>query len=807
MKFAKQNLVKSPLRSFLMLFGFSFMMVVISLALSMKSVMEAYYIHAYQQRTAHIDLEMTIGPNSASRYFSTRDLTELGLNNHANVFKIDTLTDQDTYLTVLATNPSDFELLYQGDYTLSETEIIITKSSAKTLDLMVGDTVSLSIGTQTLHLTVKDILPDYGVFQGQTAYIAHDPHVASFLKTLFPPLTNYPNSFFSNFNNTVYFDTVDIEETKTLVSNIQAYQDLTFKESIPVDYIKQLVNRAVSLFQLMLIFIGIAVFLLIQTTYALVFKEKEQSLSIIKLLGGSLAFGFSIWAIEMVLLMIPATIIAYLLTYLIIQIGLNVLMPGLEYIVSIPIMLWSTGLVLGIFLLTTLLYGIRFNRKTEIARLSFKPDKNVSLRIHSCVVLASFGLIFWIGHDTLYESLWSLMLTIVVAYSLIKVIHQGVFKLISLFKEHSLPYLFKMTAVKKSFYRFMILALATFVSVTLLFQTTGYIKLKAYYIRREYQADLLMTNVLNNPIQVQNEIESLEGVEVASVVGIYRNVAINPSGQTLSAIYMLDPDMIPHYFGMKSEDDSLTDFIHSNEPSIWLPMRYKAVYDIEIGDVINLSINKEFNDVNLKVIGFFDEAVGNTAFINLYRFVEYQSLKQSNILIKTTQKEDIQKTLMDTYGHRLIYILDFQAGAKALSKEVITSMNYATFVIFIILFGLLLSLLNQGLILFDELKPNYMRVSLLGYSNRKLGSYLLTEGVLMMMTLTLSSIILLQTLNPLIKPLLLLFDEYEKITFSFSDLGMGLLFSNILLLITRVLYLKGLRQMNLVQILKMHQMD
>ncbi|MCU0104620.1 hypothetical protein N7603_03005 [Acholeplasma vituli] len=782
------------------------MMVVISLALSMKGVMEAYYIHAYQSRSEHIDLEMTTGPNSSTRYFSTRDLDELNLNNHANVFKIDTLTNQDTYLTVLATNPTDFEILYGEYHVVSDTEIILTDTGAKKLSLEVGDTLSLTVGSSTLEFTVKAILQDYGIFQGDLAYIAHDPHVATLLKTLVPPLEIYPNTFFSNFNNTVYFDTFDVLETQSVLTSLETYKDLDFKESLPMPYIKQLVNRAVSLFQLMLIFIGLAVFLLIQTTFVLVFKEKEQSLSIIKLLGGSLAFGFIIWAIEMVILMIPAALISYLLTYGIIQIGLMVLMPGLYYQIAFRLILLSLGVVLSIFILTTLAYSLAWKKQSEVSRLSYKPDKSWPILVHCGLVVIVLALYFIIDHQTLSTTLTSLLLSIVLAYSLLKVISHGIGYFILKFKDSSLPYLFKMTYVKKSFYRFMTLALATYVSVILLFQTTGYIRLKASYIEREYQADLLVSNVLTNIDTVEEEIALLEGVDNSTKVGIFRNVAITPSGQTFSAVYMLAPNEITSYFGMSSESNSLVDFQNTSEPSIWLPMRYQAVYGIKKDDIIHLDLNKKYSSVPLKVVGFFDEAVGNTAFINVHQFSGYEGLKQTHILIKTDDPKSLQQTLMHNYGHRLIYIYDFQAGAKALSSEVIASMNYATFVILIILVGLLLSLLNQGLILFDELKSNYMRVSLLGYSTKNLSCYLLIEGFWMMVTLSLSTAVIVCLIDPLIKPLLLLFDEYEKITFMLNDFWIGLALSNGLLLLTRIVYLKGLRNMDLVRILKMHQM-
>lgn len=806
-KFAKQNLVKSPLRSFLMLFGFTFMMVIISLATTMQDVMRQYYIYQYERRTEHIDLEMTIGTNSEARYFSTRDLNELALNNHATVFKIDTMTEENTYLTLMATNEADFELLYGQYYSLLENEIILTETTANRLGLKQSETLTLTIGSGHLTFIVKDIIPDYGVFQGEKGFIRHDPHVATLLKTLLPSLSNYPDSFFINFNNTVYFDTNDIASTIQVMSSIPSYQQLDFKVSIPTNYINQLINRAVSLFQLMLLFIGVTVFLLIQTTYALVFKEKEQMLSTIQLLGGSLRFGFGLWVIEMGLLTIPAFFLAYGLTYGIIQMGMWVLLPGLSYPLSWLSVLISLSLVWGLFAITILYYSVRWHTKTEITRLKFVPSKRVSWLVHIIIVSFGLGIYALLNRGSLNDTLIRLVIIVLIAYSVILLIHPLGGYGLKLFKQQPYTFLFKMSDNKKSLYRFLILSLTTIVSITLLIQTTGYIQLKANHIRREYQADLVLSNVLRQMDVVQTEVSAIPEVSNSTPVGIYRNVKIMPTDQTFQAIYAIDPAKITEYFGMVAVQNSLDDFIHSHEPAIWLPMRYQAVYGLKVGDTITLDINPSFEQVSLKVIGFFDEAVGNTAFINLHQYVGYEGLKQTHLLIKTDDVKTVQTKLMNEYGSRLYYVYDFQAGAKALSDEVIQSMHYATVISFVILAGLFLSLLNQGILLFDELKTNYMRVSILGFSFKQIATYIGFEGIVIASTLTLSSSILLMLLNPLIKPLLLLFNEYEKIVFAPNDFLIGLCLGNLLILFTRFFYIRKLSQMNIVSVLKMHDLN
>lgn len=806
-KFAKQNLVKSPLRSFLMLFGFTFMMVIISLAATMQDVMTAYYVYQYERRTEHIDLEMTIGTNAEARYFSTRDLNNLQLNNHANVFKIDTITQESTYLTLMATNEADFELLYGQYYSLLEDEIILTETAAKTLGLNQTDRLTLTLGSGNLTFTVKAIIPDYGVFQGEKGFIRHDPHVATLLKTLLPSLSNYPDSFFTNFNNSVYFDTIDITSTIEVVSAMNSYQQLDFKVSIPSNYIKQLINRAVSLFQLMLIFIGITIFLLIQTTYALVFKEKEHMLTTIQLLGGSLRFGFGLWVIEMGILTIPAFFLAYGFTYGIIQIGMWVLLPGLLYPLSWLPVLMSLSVVWGLFAITILYYSLRWHSKTEINRLKFIPSKQTDWSVHMIIVSVGLSIYALLNRGSLNDTLIRLVVTILIASSVILVIHLLVGCGLKLLKQKPYTYLFKMSDNKKSLHRFLVLSLTTIVSITLLIQTTGYIQLKANHIRREYQADLVLSNVLRQMDVVQTEVSNMPEVNGSTPVGIYRNVKITPSGQTFQAVYAIDPAKIPEYFGMIAVQNSLETFIQSHEPAIWLPMRYQAVYDIKVGDIITLDINPSYNQVSLKVIGFFDEAVGNTAFINTHQFIGYEGLKQTHLLIKTDEVKTVQTKLMNQYGSKLYYVYDFQAGAKALSDEVIQSMHYATVISFVILAGLFLSLLNQGILLLDELKTNYMRVSILGLSFKQLATYIWIEGLVIACTLTLSASILLRLLNPLIKPLLLIFNEYEKITFQSNDFLLGLCLGNHLILLTRLFYIRKLKQMNIVSVLKMHDLN
>lgn len=144
-KFAKQNLVKSPLRSFLMLLSFTFLMVVLTLAFTMNDVLTEYYVYRYERQSEHIDLEMTIGSNASARYFSTRSLDENDAGVYAKVFKVDVLAEDANYITIFATSEVDFELLYGTAYALNEHEIILTETSAKAHQVAVSESDRKSV--------------------------------------------------------------------------------------------------------------------------------------------------------------------------------------------------------------------------------------------------------------------------------------------------------------------------------------------------------------------------------------------------------------------------------------------------------------------------------------------------------------------------------------------------------------------------------------------------------------------------------------------------------------------------------------
>jgi hypothetical protein len=507
---------------------------------------------------------------------------------------------------------------------------------------------------------------------------------------------------------------------------------------------------------------------------------------------------------ELFILYIPAAILGYGLAYGIIQIGMQLLMPGLLYPLSFLPILYSIGILTVIFIVTVLYHTLQWQSKTEVSRLKVLPDQKVNTWVHGLVVVL-FGTFYVILPNAgVQYTLIKLFLVLSMTYSLLIIIHRFWMKQISRFKETPYPYLMKIAYHKKTLYRFLWLSLATLVAVTLLFETTGYIKHKAKVIINEYQADLVLSNVLSNVTQIQTELSNHTLVESSTPVGIYRNVSIAEGNQVFQAVYMIDPQNIPLYFGMTHVNDLMV-FQNSTEPAIWLPMRYQAVYGVNVGDTVHLGLTKTHNHVPLKVLGFFDEAVGNTAFINLHRVSGYSDLKQTHILINTNDPQALKNDLINTYSSRLYYVNDFQLNARNLSHEVIQSMNYATFVTMIILAGLLLSMMNQGMILFYELKPSYVRASILGLSKQTLKKHLWFEGLLVSLSLTMGSIITVLAINPLIKPLLLLFDEYENIVFKPSDIALGLVIGNLMLVLTRLFYISKSKHLNPSDVLKMHQ--
>lgn len=403
-----------------------------------------------------------------------------------------------------------------------------------------------------------------------------------------------------------------------------------------------------------------------------------------------------------------------------------------------------------------------------------------------------------------YKSLVQLGLGFVVLFSLAFTLFSYLSILLSKRKKPLLlTYQIKMILSKKAFYQYTIVLLMSFMSLFLLILANDYMQIRASTYQNEYKLDIVVTNIIREYDQVYDEVNALDSVDHATKAGIYLNIDLVDYNENISELVSIDPTQIETYFNIGINQTSLQSLNNATTLKIILPSRFNYLYNIENGDYVSLKINDTYDNLSFEVIGFFDKQLGNLAFTNLENIPTYEEISNNAIFVNAkTDKELLKNELLDAYSNKMILIIDHEEAVDMLIHEMYRVTTYITYIISVIIFCFILSIINHSSLLLAQMKANYARIHVIGFSNIKMSVLLAKESVIQLFILLFSSLFSYVMIATRLDKIILIFGEYEPIQLTFSSMLYGSLFIFVLFIFIKFIYIYRLNRIDKTSIIK-----
>lgn len=821
-RFAFKNLIKYPLQTFVLLFSFFSLFTVTLIGFSIRAIIESYYYEKNIAEYRDIDFYLTANENSKTRYFSIRSLNENQevqelFSDVLPFFEIQTLVglnEEKIYVTAMASAIDSFKKtagLVNYSKELSNNEVIITESLAKKYQLNINDSLILYVGESLKSFEIVEIVIDDGLFYGNKIYLNKEHTLSFFLSALNPDLGNLNPIFLKNLYNRIYFEVkeeVDIDYAKEKVLSINDYKYLNITNILDYENYK-LIERNITIFLIIISFIFLAIFSVIQTTFQIIFEEKRKSFSIITILGGTKLYSFFIVAIEIAVLFIISFLISIKLADIIINRGLMYLSINTNYRIRLSAIWLSIGVAIIIFLLTATYYFFKFNRKTAISQI-VEVVKDYSTKRKYIFVSLLFAAILYIVIEV-SKIKETFPFFILIQTSLIFIgLFLLTFILLSLLeiilKKFKLNYFnlhFKMLFSNKIFYYYSAIMLICFASIIFLVSTYHHQMQKASIIEEEYQIDFALTNFISRFDLTFNDLNELDEAERVSAVLMYQNVKFIDNQEKLKYFISLDYEDINYYFNYNIDEEISLKLLNKDVGVVILPERFHLLYGLDVGDTVNISINQKYSMEQFEIIGFIDTQSYNIAFCNMLSLEKYESEIANAIFVNAQgDRLDLKEKLINRYSKNLIYVLDFKEIIQEASTEIKQVINYVSYIITVFLVCIIFSIFNCSILLFQDLQKNYSRAIILGVSKKKLIVNIILEQLLIFIVYLVSSIFCLKVFSYILPEVFIFWGEYEKIILSIDWLVTGGLLCFIVYLFTRGVYFIKLLLLNPIAILK-----
>jgi putative ABC transport system permease protein len=827
-RFAYKNLIYFKLRSILIIIGFLSLCVSLFMGFSMQGFFEAFFYGELKDKYNQIDLKMEVSPYANARFFLTTALNDPSLDNilvdAIPFFEIMTLIETPsgtkTYVNTMASTMTHFRKVsnqrtYPGGELLSD-EMIITKSFADKHHLKLGNTLTLYAGNTNKQFYIVEIVQDGKLFQEDTIYLSKSSSISFFLTSLNPAYSNLPPSTLVNVHNIVYLDVnpdISFDEAISALKEINAFSNLSYNLAIDSKAVNQMIYRNVSVFNMIIAMITLAVLIVMQTTFLIYFDDKKKTFANIDLLGGKKSFSYLIVLIELFILLVISFILAIFVANLIIAYGVDFLGSSITYQIQPAAILIASSVIIILFLFSSFYYFNRFNKESSIHQSKDQgKEKKESFALYSLLVVISLTL-YLMSVSSLFKSIlgyyssiasifFSILLLFTLSYSLLYLITYVLTK-------KRKPYVFllhlKILLVKKAFYQYTAVILVSFLSLFLLILVNDYMDYRITAYQDEYQVDFALTNFISRYDQTFNEINNLPLVEDVDQVGLYKNITIDSINQNISFVLAIDPNRIDTYFNIDIPAETLSSLNATDYLVIILPIRYQLIYHLEVNEQITLDIDPNYPSQNFIVGGFFEKQLGNIAFTNLHKVLGYEDISFNSIFVNASSDRLILKDqLMESYSKNMVFIYDFQDDLTKLTSDMRKTTEYLTLIISIIILCFVLAIINHSSLLLGQMKDNYSRLYVLGYSHQKMRKILIIESLVIFIVILLSSLVSYVLIAVQFNRFILIFGEYENIQLTMHSLYAGVLFVFFVYTLIKIIYILQVKRIHPSEVLKLY---
>ncbi len=777
LRFSWKNIIRNPGRSLVVFLTLMISMTLTVLILGMNHGFSQIFYHQFQDPYLNVDMTITYDSNSESRILNKRGLVERYSSYYRfaacffNYYSLMGSGDEPGYYAqVFSGAVIDLENLIDTDLgVLNDGEVFVTRSMAEKHGLSVQDDIRLYVAGTEVSYRIKAILSDKGLFTGDVVFV----NKVELLQHLFSL------SGLANLGNIIYLDLVDPTQASQLASLLAEdsdYADFVVAPTADPLVIKTMTNNTSALF----IGVGgitlIAVLVVLNSVFPLLFQDFRQQIGIIKILGGDQRFSLSVWVTQFFLLSLGAVPLGIYLAWTVFNEGAGIL--GITSVIElgVPVICLSLASYL-LFVGAEIL--LRFRGLIRQSGVTLTYDRRHEWAQPSFILFGISGVLFAVHQLTKFfsepiDAVISLITGLVFCFSLCDFLVSVVGKGISRKKRKSLFGLFgaqnlRNNKIVRSSLR---VALISIVVIALNLTLRSFILSDSETMKNAVLARYFLTNIVDDPVAVQTQIETEYDVEAMQEAIIYRYISMDlsqdDSPRRRRAVFFisLPPEEMDTYFDFEFDSGVMEKLADTQTPYIAVSEGVGKIYGLEVGDEVVVELGREHPQMTFRIAGFINTNYHGIVFSNLYQLDAYADAGMANtLIIKNEADETLKSGLMAKYNARLYYLVDFSELFAEGMEEIFLVMDFMSLLAYAVVFGFVIVIINNSLLLYYSLKNDYAKLKILGLSPAELTGQLAREAFWITTIAAGSSFLALCVLVPQLGPLMLLATFYKQIPF------------------------------------------
>ena len=757
----------------------------------------------------NIDIIIDYDEYSSSRLINKRDLQqEYGeyFNDSLAFFNLNLLTEtnEDKYYSMMFSSLDyEFERFVDQDVNTLSNEVIITDTFANTYNLKKGDNFIFYILENTFTYSVGEIFPDTGIFKGLSFYVDKE--------TLLENV--YGLSSLSNFGNTIYLDIKDDYDISNIINFLESSQEYKGYHIFPAvnwEYINSRTMDNISMFLSLGVIVLLAILMVLDSLFPIVNKDMKKNLGIINTLGGKSKIIYHVSIIQWMIYILISLVIGLILSVFVINYGVYIYgIKGFILVKTLPILLS----LVSVISFTLIKSYLSFKREKKVSIISKSKDKRfVYLKIrYPLLAFATIVLLLELYFHFFNIAIHSLIIVVTslyIAFNISSVLLKLFSRALSNLKVKSIFSLFssKHLINNKHIHQSLRVLFISLISIVLIFSIRYYLfdEIEKFYNVMDF--DLAVTNINDYDEDLFQEINNYE-IDQSDIGIIYNDIIIyfNDNEYQPSKYFVsMDYENISNYLGIdiiKFDNRVISDSI----PIVVLPKNFELVYNLDIGDIVNLNLNYKLRDIDMIVAGYFDTNFDNIIYSNIFEIDVYQdSAKINSIFINSSEKAIIYNDLIQDYSERMYFVLNPDSYFDDIVEGVQKVTNYFSVFTAFLIFCFAIVIFNNTVLVFYDIQSDLVKVKILGASKKDFIKTILQEVIVIFFIILFVGIIEILILSKHLKGIVLLINYYKDISASINAILIGYILTCFVLVVSYVYYLHKINKINLIDEIKFY---
>lgn len=816
LKYVYRNTSRNFFRTlslFLSIFMLSF---IVLPAFTIKDALSTGYYLYEDVKHENVDVVVTFDSKSTNYIIDDTKINKIKhcFDYYGSFFEMSTLCKvNDTQLSVmlLSGNSSDLEGFIEEDLPfLQYNEVIINKSVAEKLNIGLNEQVEIFIADKAYSYKIVKIIEDRSIFEGDKVLVQKNFYVKEYAKHVL----NIDMDDYSNINlaTSIYINLKDgyaREDVINLLKTDKYYSNSVVHDPRGYEGMKADVEMGTGiLYAAIAIFIAALLFVLV-SIINLRIKTIKNEVGIVETLGENKRYVFKLLMIEIMILSIFGLLFAYLLSNFVYTKEFSILSVRGDF--KYHYRIWQ---FLGTYCCVVIICGLtlwkgylKYNKLSTIDLAknkqydtvwSFKKLIVINLILIIFVVLDYF--LFSVYLPLMVSSILGILIYVTFGIMLVSLIVKIICRIFRWDKVFNVTFLrnLNINRIKHNSLKILLVCLFGIVMCCIVIEN---IDLTLSNVESSLNIDNILISPKGVDESVVEDIKKHPAVEGATLGFFEDKVSTKNNEYTFLVVFSCDASETKNLMNFEL-DQSYLDKFCSNEKYVVVMEDFLVASGLQIGDLLTFNLSDGAH--TYEIIGTADLPFQQFAYTNdFYREdVFLNTVLINNDLENTLAMNDFRISITEKYGSNISVLYNAGTYLTTFFSRARIALDVVYAVIFIVIICFVVSIINNTILDFNEIKKDLATIQILGISSMRLTKMILFEIVISYLSVFASLILMVYAVAVRFGGLSLLCGYYLDLILNIKTIILAIIFGMICFVVSYIYYFIGCKKINVCEELK-----